>query len=342
MTTLYRPGVLSRFLASVDDLPYHGWWLFPLLYVLLFVWSHGIVWATGQVPFGSIHPVLAVGHFYAPYTLAAIALINRASERALSAFWPATGWPDEERETWRFWFVNSRAGYGLATLVVAAVVTVVAFLEAAPEAIGPGANRTVLFAAYVPSAFFGYWVVLLAFLHTLHQLRLVARIHREATAIDPFDRVSVYAFSYVTAMTGVAYVISGYYTLTLNSAFQAGNPIAIAVLAGVFVIGIACFFLPLWGIHERLVQEKQILVRDVELRLKRLSQEMYRRIDAGEFDGTKVVSDALAGVSDARKRIFEVPTWPWRPQVLSGFLSALLLPVAVYLLTRTIGSQLGP
>ena len=61
-----------------------------------------------------------------------------------------------------------------------------------------------------------------------------------------------------------------------------------------------------------------------------------------EFDSTKVVSDALAGVSDLRKRIFEVPTWPWRPQVLSGFLSALLLPVAVYLLTRAIGSQIGP
>ena len=50
---------------------------------------------------------------------------------------------------------------------------------------------------------------------------------------------------------------------------------------------------------------------------------------------------ALAGMSDLRKRIVDLPTWPRRPQVLSGFLSALLLPVAVYLLTRAIASQLG-
>ena len=342
MTTRYRPGVLSRFLDRVDRLPYHGWWLFPLLYVLLFVWSHGIVWAFGVVPAGSIHPLLGVGLFYAPYTLAAIAAINRASERALAAFWPATGWPDEEREIWRWQFVNSPAGYGYPALAVAVVITIVAFVSAAPQVTGAGTDRAILFLAYLPVALLGYWSVLLALIHTLHQLRLVARIHREATAIDPFDRVSVYAFSSVTVRTGLAYVLSGYYTLTLNGAFQAGNIIAIAVLGAVFAIGLACFVLPLWGIHERLVQEKEILVRDVELRLGRLSAEMYRRIDAGEFDGTMVVSEALAGVSELRKRVFDVPTWPWRPQVLSGFLSALLLPVAVYLLTRAIGSQLGP
>jgi hypothetical protein len=64
---------------------------------------------------------------------------------------------------------------------------------------------------------------------------------------------------------------------------------------------------------------------------------MYRRIELGEFEATKAVSDALVGVGDIRKRISDIPTWPWRPQVLTGFLSALLVPVAVYVLTRAIG-----
>ena len=76
--------------------------------------------------------------------------------------------------------------------------------------------------------------------------------------------------------------------------------------------------------------------------MSRLGDEMYRRIDAGQFDATKVVSDALAGLADLRKRIADIPTWPWRPQVLSGFLSALLLPVAIFLITRALASQLGP
>lgn len=341
MITRHRPGVLSRFLGWVDSLPWHGWWLYPLLYGALFAWSHGIVWATRLLPFGSIHPLLAVSLFYAPYTLAAIAYINRSSVRALDAFWPATGWPDDERDAWRERFVNSPARWDLPVLALAIVVTIIAFVSAAPGLVGVGSDRVVLFIAYLPAAALGYITALLAIVHSAHQLRLVARIHREATAIDPFDRVSLYAFSSLTARTGLAYVVSGYYTLTFNGAFQAGNVTAIVVLGAVFAIGAACFVLPLWGIHERLVREKEDLVRDVELRLGRLAEEMYRRIDAGQFETTKVVSDALAGVSDLRKRIVDVPTWPWRPQVLSGFVSALLLPVAVYLLTRAIASQLG-
>ena len=90
----------------------------------------------------------------------------------------------------------------------------------------------------------------------------------------------------------------------------------------------------------RAIEER--VTRDVEVRLTRLAEELYRRIDAGQFEATKIITDALAGAADVRKRIVDVPTWPWRPQLLSGFVSALLLPVAVYLLTRAAAAQLGP
>jgi hypothetical protein len=333
--------VLSRFVAWVDALPGHGWWVFPLLAVVLFAWSHGVLWATGQVPVGSTRPVIAVSLFYPPYTLAAIAAINRSAGRALAAFWPATGWSDDEREVWRYRLVHSPAGFGLPACAVGVTVAVIAFFSAPAALVGTGTDRLVLFIAYLPVAALGYTLVMLAFVHTTHQLRLVAQIHREATRIDPFDRVALYAFSSMTAVTGLAYVASGYYTLVFNGAFQAGNLVALVVLTTLFAIALACFILPLWGIHERLVDEKQVLARDVELRLSKLAEEVYRRIDAGEFEAAKAVSDAVVGVADIRKRISEIPTWPWRPQVLSGFLSALLVPVAVYVLTRAVGSQLG-
>jgi hypothetical protein len=341
MTERYRPGVLSRVLAWAGTLPGRGWWLYPLLYALLFTWSHGIVWLTGQVPIGAINPLLAVGVFYMPYTLAAIAYINRSSEHALATFWPATGWPVDEREEWRWRFVMSPGRLDVAALGLGVAVAVVAFLSASPDVIGAESGRVALFVAYLPTAASGYAIALLALIHTTHQLRLVARIHREATAIDPFDRVSLYAFSALTVRTGLAYVLSGYYTLVFNGGFQAGNVVAIIVLGAVFAVGLACFVLPLWGIHGRLVREKQGLARAAEARLGRLVQEFDRRIEAGQFEASKTVADALAGAADIRRRVLELPTWPWRPQLFSGFVSALLLPVAVYLLTRVLASQLG-
>jgi len=107
------------------------------------------------------------------------------------------------------------------------------------------------------------------------------------------------------------------------------------------VAGVATFTIPLWGIHERLVDEKAVLVRDADDRVGRIRVEMYRRIDAGEFDGTKVVSDALAGVNTLRDRIQRLPTGPWPPQLLRGFVSALVLPLVIYVLTRLVSTLVG-
>jgi hypothetical protein len=336
-----RPGVLSRFTAWVDHLPGRGWWVYPLLYALLFAWSHGVLWATHVLSIGEIQPFLTVSAFYAPYLLAAMAVITRVSERALSAFWPATGLSEEARDAWRSRFVNSPHGLGLPALVIGLAVATIAFLSASEANLGWSGDRLIFYIAYMPAAAIGYATVPLLLGHTVYQLRQVAREHREATAIDPFDREPLYAFSLVTALNGLAYVLLVYFTLIFNSAFQQGNAVSLVALATVFVIGIACFVLPLWGIHDRLVDEKAALLREVETRVTLLGAELYRRVDAGEFDGTKTITDALAGIAEIRKRIADVPTWPWRPQVLSGFLSALLIPVVVYLVTRAISSQLG-
>jgi hypothetical protein len=270
-----------------------------------------------------------------------IGYVDRWADRALAAFWPATGWPDSERAVWRARFLDSPARWDGVVIVASIAVAIVAFGSASPAALA-GVDRTIVFIAYIGPGVLGYICVLLGFAHSAHQLRLVARIHREATALDPFDRTSLYAFSSLTVRTGIAYVVGGYYTLVFNGAFQSGNVVGIAVLAGVFAIGTACFVLPLWGMHERLSHEKGTLMRGVERRASRLGEELYRRIDAGEFDTTKAVSDSIVGVTDLRKRVADIPTWPWRPQVLSGFLSALVLPVVIFLITKALASQLGP
>lgn len=337
-----RPGALSAFYAWCDGLPMHGWWLFPALAGILLAWAHAIMWATGRLPVGTFDSTLTAGIAYGPYTLAALSYLNRVAGRSLDAFWPATGWPNQDRPSWARAFTTVRAGLGLPSLLLGIVVGIAAFLSAPAAVVGTGdLNRLAYFAALAPIAIFGYAMTLLAIAHTSRQLRLVAQIHRQARAVDPFDRGPVYAFSRFTAQIGLAFLISGYYTLTVNSAFQAGNLVGLVVLGLVVVLGAACFVVPLWGIHRRLVGEKEALLAGVEVRVSKLALELYRRIDAGEFDGTKVIDEAIAAAGSVRERIARLPTWPWQPQLLRGFLSALLLPVVVYLVSRIIGGRLG-
>jgi hypothetical protein len=101
------------------------------------------------------------------------------------------------------------------------------------------------------------------------------------------------------------------------------------------------FVVPLWGIHDRLVHEKAQLMAQAERRLGQVAAEMDRRIDAGAFATTKEITDTLAGVTLLRERVARLPTWPWPPQVLRGFLSALLAPIVVYVVARLVSAQFG-
>jgi hypothetical protein len=226
-------------------------------------------------------------------------------------------------------------GLGLALSVVA-VMTVP--LE---DGSGAGSSRAVLAVAYLPTLLLGYLTFIVAAIHTVRQLRLVNRIHRLATAIDPFDRVPLYAFSRLTVRVGIAYVLVGYFAIAVNGSWEVANAASLVTLPATFAIGVAVFVLPLWGIHDRLVDEKERLLRESERRLGRLGAEMYERIDRGAFDGTKPIAESIEGVQTLHDRIDRLPTWPWSPHVLRGFVSALLLPILVYVVSRLVSSGFG-
>jgi hypothetical protein len=338
----FLPAGLSRALTWIGELPAGGWWLFPCLVVLELVWSHGVLWAAGLLPVGTFDPVVGFGTLYAPYTLGALAYLNGVARGALRSFWPATGWPERDRAAWSYALTTSPTGFGPAVVVFGIVLAVGGFV-AVPSSVlpGEGSSRLITFVAYFPTLAAGYALFLAATIHTTRQLRLVRRIHHEATAIDPFDRVPVYAFSRLTVQIGLAYVLVGYYALTVNGSWQFGNAVSWIPLAGTFGVGIAAFVVPLWGIHGRLVDAKEQLVRDAELRLDVLGREMYQHVDARDLDATKLIADSLGGVRGMRDRIDRLPTWPWPPQILRGFLSALFLPVIVYVISRLITSGFG-
>jgi hypothetical protein len=328
-------------LVWIDGSPLRGLWVFPVLALVLAAWAHAVLWYSGRLPVGSFDIFIIEGTFYAPYGLSLFLVTNRIARRSLDAFWPATGWPDSDRPLWAYRFVTLPRGQDLLAIAIGIPVGIGALFSASDALLGAPETRGYLALAYLPSLVLGYTAFPLIVFHTVRQLRLVQRIHREATAIDPFDRGPVYAFSRLTVVTGLAYLVIGYYGLAVNGAFQAGNLVSIATLAANFVVAIVAFIVPLWGIHDRLVDEKATLMREVETRIGHLGQEMYRRVDAGEFDGTKAVGDSIAGVSVLRDRINRLPTWPWPPNVLRGFLSALLLPVVIYVASRLVGGSFG-
>jgi hypothetical protein len=334
----FRAGPVSSLLAWATRQPGRGWWVYLAVGIAVFGWGQGVEWALGRVPLGTIDPNLAVLVPYGPYVLVGLALASRIATRALDAFWPATGRPVSDRPAWAYRFTRVPLDREVLGLLVGGAGGVVALLGSPASILGPEAGRTAVYLAYLPAFVVGYALAIVGAIATLEWLRQVARIQGEATNVDPFDRTSIYAFSRLTALVGVSYLIAVSYSLTVNAAFQQGNVASIVFIGGSMVFAVLAFTLPMLGIHGRLVREKEALVRDTERRINQLVAELYARIDDGRFDATKELSDSMAGVSAHRDRLGRLPTWPWPPEVVRGFISALVLPLAIYILTRVISA----
>ena len=103
---------------------------------------------------------------------------------------------------------------------------------------------------------------------------------------------------------------------------------------GIFyaVAATVTFVWPLLGIHGRLVQEKQRLLRESSQPLEAMFVELYDRVDAGELQSIDELRITMASLESGQNMLTRIPTWPWRQETLRGLVSALLLPLAAFVL----------
>ncbi len=340
-TAPYPPSALNRLFAAIERLPGGGWWVYPLMFVALVLYYEASLWITGSPSVGSLSFDGIPGLVYGPYAIAACHYFTRTAGSSMAVFRPASGLSDAAYARRRYELVTLPTGRLWVALVIGTIIAVGSILSASSEAFALNGGTSIGALVVVgPAAVFGYTMFAVVVYQTVRQLREVERLHREATALDLFDTGPIYAFSRLTVRIGIAFVFVSYYGLVANAAFQAGNAIALAVIAGSILTGVACFLVPLWGIHGRLTTEKGALIRGVNQRAQALQEELYRRVDASNLAGVKDVTDALGGIYATREQIGRLPTWPWPPQVLRGFISAILLPVVVFLVTRYLGQQI--
>lgn len=168
-------------------------------------------------------------------------------------------------------------------------------------------------------------------------MRQVRRILARLTTIDLFQPGPIYAFSRLTARTGIVIVVliaasllaapppSDTATFWLGWAPYLIVPPAIAVVA---------FVVPLWGMHGRLVAEKDRLQDDVERRLRAVLDEVNRDVDAVDLRRADGLNKTLATVLQQRAVIAGLPTWPWSLGTLRVFVTAILLPLLLYVVQQ--------
>ncbi len=114
---------------------------------------------------------------------------------------------------------------------------------------------------------------------------------------------------------------------TVQWAMAAGGPSALAAVA---------FVAPLWGAHRLMAQEKARELDAIGARVEKSIRSLRDRVDEGDLGGMSDLKDALDGLLVARKELASISTWPWQRETLGGVVTAVIAPLAIWLITQAI------
>jgi hypothetical protein len=339
----FPPSWIDRLLAWVEHLSVSPWLFYCAILALSIVINNGARWIDGTLAWGRFDLVRILEVPEVIYLIPFLHYLNRIATRSMAHFRPLLKLSDAEYARLEYGLTTLPRRQGWLALAIGASLTVVNIL-ASPASWAILNADSVFLTIYYDLLAFGLMTLAAVFLlHTLNQLRMVSWLQRQPKQISLFQTGPVYAFSHLTSRTGIGIAILIYYFVFLTYGLKVyGPPPPIAPIDFVtflvlFLTAAASFFIPLMGMHDRLVEEKSRAVFEVGERLERLRSRLHTRVDREDAGGGDALNKDFATLLQESQILEKVSTWPWKPETVRGFFGAITFPVLVWLITTVLG-----
>jgi hypothetical protein len=336
----YPPSWVNRLLDAIERAPGPTWLAYVVIAAFFVVASGIYVAASYENPRPELYATQLFWGVFTPLTMWLMAYLGRVAGDAFDVFRPVMTLTDPElrRQRYELTVLPARAGW---IILVVMVVATPAYYAVDPEGSAIIGLSPAGLAARAASEIFFAVLITALIVQSIRQLRSVERIHREATRLDLLRPAPLYAFSILTSRTAI--VIALVFLLPMGPALEQGINLLTSVVwatAGV-IVAIAVFVLPLRGMQRRIIGEKRRLQSEVGLRLETTMAAIHRAVDEDRIADASAMNDALAALMAERELVEKLPTLPWRPGTLGALVSAIVLPVALFLVQRALTQVFG-
>ena len=331
-TRPYGPSWVNLVIAWFESLPGPTW----VAYVGAIVIALGLsgLLMGDATPVGGAFTIVYYGAL--PFgVFGLIHILDRTAGRALDSLRPLLAADDAAIAAMHYQLTVAPARpAALVALVVFGFTAVSLALDPVGSGIASMAPQGVLFRYLWESLITSVFLILVY--HTFRQLRLIDRIHAEIERIDVFDQGPLYAFSQLTSRTALGLILLLAPSLFLLPTSAGASTIIItsAWYAFAVLVAGAAFVLPLRGMHDRLVTEKRRLQGEVGRRLTATVDAIHTAVDAEDGGAIEARNRALSTLIAERDLVNRIPTWPWSGGALTGFASAIVLPIILFLVQR--------
>lgn len=336
----YQPSYLDRFMGFIARLPFPYWLTYLLLFLLEASLIQLLAWVDGWLPVFTISPILITYPLWLWGALAIMTYLDAISVEALTHFAPLLNLQEDQIDRLKAEFTSMP----MRSVIVSGVLWVIVFLIFVKISYNAFyvSNQIGLWYTgfHLSMGMISFFTGSVIYYHSLRQLRLVNRTVKLVRQFDLFQLDPVYAFSRVTSQTGLVWVFLLSLTL-LTFPIELAAVLVLSVLVVQVVLALAAFVLPLWIVHHRLELEKRSLLAGVNGRMKSTLLDQHQAMDQNDYDKLSQLNGVMASLKGERELLLKIPTWPWRAGSLTGFLSAITLPIIIFLLQRLLGKVLG-
>ncbi|MEJ2757916.1 MAG: hypothetical protein P8046_05475 [Anaerolineales bacterium] len=331
----YPPSFIDRFIWFIQRLPIPYWLTYLLLFTLQGALNLVLGWLDGWVPAYTFNSLMFLFPIWQWIPLAAITYLNNISATTLSSFHPLLDVDEDTYQQLKDEFTTMpRRGVILSGMIWVAIYVLITTLTFDTFYIGYGLGITLMWFVILEGliAFITGGVI---YYHSIRQLQLVNRTVKQVKRFNLFHLDPVYAFSQLTARTGILWMLLLGLTL-LAFPLDLASLLTIAMLVGQVVLALAAFVLPLRSVNQRLVSEKRSLLAANQQRIETTLTQLHQRIDQKDTGEIGQINDALAGLNTERDILAKISTLPFSTNTLRGFLSAIVLPIALLLVQISI------
>jgi hypothetical protein len=332
---------IDRLVRWIDRFPGSTWLFYAIALGVSVLLNNAVLWIDGGLQAGVFDGGLSIFAFYTIYWIALYHYLTRHASWALKSFRPLLDVGDPDFRKIDFELATLPRNLGWLSVLTGIAIAMMETLSNLASSIGPVADQaqTVLPTAYFTTATVFFASCFFAFVfRTIRQLRLVSRLHEQATGIDLLSLHAPHAFSRLTARTGLGLILL-LIIISLPAPWETSTVYSISAFdvvfyAGMALLAIIVFIIPLQGMRARLQQEKHRALDEVDELYRTASGRLYGNVRNDSYEDTGQTKDAMSALLMHRDRLNKISTWPWDPGTIRGFTSALLLPIFLILVAQ--------
>jgi hypothetical protein len=276
-------------------------------------------------------------------------LLSRGAIAAFEAFRPATDFDDATARRVQLELSTTPAVPAIIVSVLAALAYLALFI-AVPEGIDIAGQPPLYVAMRIlGEVMFMFTVAFVSLYLLVRQLRLVARLHHSVARVDLLQPAPLHAMARLTAR-GAIILLAFQLVALLPLPNVADNVRFFITLFFVpfMVVPIAGFFVPLRGMQSLLQREKRRRLAEVSSRIDSTIGSLHLTVDeetGGPRDAEQLrvaqlridgLNKALTSLLQERDFLSRLPTWPWDTSTLRAVVSAVAVPILLFVVTTAI------